>query len=144
MRASLKRLLMMPVVALLFFGCATVEEHEKIKEGVNMPAPVIEEPQYIFHRVMPGETMATISRWYTGKEGNWRAIADENPSLSPFKLRKGDIVKVPMSLATSHREQPNFSTAPRKKPKKSAKAPAASAPDEEESVPADDQVFGPK
>lgn len=47
------------------------------------------------HRVGPGETLAVISQWYTGKPTNWAAIKGANPGLNPNKLRLGQVVIIP-------------------------------------------------
>jgi hypothetical protein len=90
--------------------------------------------------------MATISRWYTGKESKWKEIAVENPDLKPFALKKDDIVKVPTALATFHLDPPAGSTAPRKRVKKpSATSAEAGAEDDFQSSTGDEEaVFGPK
>jgi hypothetical protein len=67
---------------------------------------------FIEHLVVPGETMATIAKWYAGESAAWTEIAKNNPGLHPFRLKGGEIVKVPLSLATVHTEQPAHSTAP--------------------------------
>lgn len=132
-------LILLPLIVLAFAGCATPDHTEK-KDSVAMTPPRVEPPAFILHRVMPGETMATIARWYSGKDSNWRELAEHNPELSPWNLRKGDVVKVPTYLATVHGEQPNFSTAPRKSKKKAG----AGKPTEEDLPPGADEVFGPK
>jgi len=125
------------VLALFLCGCETANDHQIKKESVAMVAPTPEPPEFIFHKVYAGETMATISKWYTGKESKWRDIADGNPGLSPWNLKAGAIVKVPLTLATFHTEQPPYST----KPKKSAKKPAKGQTSEDSQ---EEEVFGPK
>ena len=93
--------------------------------------------------------MATIARWYSGKDSNWREIAEHNPDLSPNKLRKDEIVKVPVSLATVHEEQPSFSTAPKKAKKTNrGKAPASGSaavgPEQPDDSAPPQEVFGPR
>ncbi len=130
---------LLPFMLLFFFaGCATTDHAEK-KESVALAAPVVEPPAFVFHRVMAGETMATIARWYSGRDSNWRELAEHNPDLSPWRLRAGDYVKVPISMTTVHKEQPNYSTAPRKAKKK-----ASSKVVEEDLPPGPEEVFGPK
>lgn len=147
MKRNLGLLLCAPLLVMLLGGCASMS-HDDIKGAVQKPPPAIEGPTYLFHRVMSGETMGTIARYYTGKEGLWRDIAAANPELSPFNLKKDEIVKVPMAIATVHKEQPNYSTARRKVKKSTKKGTAAAAepaqtddsPEGEDDVP----VFGPK
>jgi hypothetical protein len=144
MKRMCKLMLLGPLVALLFLGCATVGEHKEKVEAVNMAAPVVERPEYIFHRAMPGETLGTIANWYSGKTNRWRELADQNPTLSPWNLKEGDIVKVPVSFAVVHKEQPNYSTAPKPKGKQTRKAPATPKDSTEKAPASGQEVFGPK
>ncbi|MHC1745280.1 MAG: hypothetical protein AB9873_19940 [Syntrophobacteraceae bacterium] len=145
MRNTLRWMLLGPLLMLALIACKTMS-HDEIKGRVDTPAPIVEPSKYIFHRVKPGETMATISRWYTGKDGNWKAIAEENPDLKPFGLKKDDIVKVPTALATYHLDPPSGSTAPRKKPKKATSSPDKGGAEDDSPFPGGDEeaVFGPK
>lgn len=148
MKRILGLLLFLPV---LLAGCASMSD-DAIKKADKKPAPVVEEPTYIFHRVMSGETMSTIARYYSGQEGLWRLIAEANPGLNPVSLKQDDIVKVPMSIATVNKEQPAYSTA-RKSSKKSPAGPSKKEGvaettqhrDEDFGDEVDDEpVFGPK
>jgi hypothetical protein len=108
-------------------------------------APAAKTPvpqEFIFHKVLAGETLATIARWYTGKPTAWKEIATHNPGVRPFNLKAGQRIKVPRSLAVAHQEQPDFSTASGPPAgKKPAKEPEASG----ESKPSSSgTVFGPK
>lgn len=116
-----------------------------------VPEPsVVKEPplEFIEHLVIPGETMATIAKWYAGDTTLWPTIAQHNPGLSPFKLKGGEVVRVPLSLATLHVEQPEYSTAagPAARPvKKGPKGPPPAPPTSAPSAPAPaSPVFGPK
>ncbi len=143
MRMTCRLILWLPLVALaalLGLGCRTTQ-HDQIMDNVAMAPPVVERPQFIFHKVMAGETMATIARWYSGKESKWEEIAEHNPDLSPFKLRKGDIVKVPIYMATVHTEQPSYSTA-QKKRKKTPSSRAPGSQSDDSGLP--EEVFGPR
>jgi hypothetical protein len=145
-RRYLGWLFCMPLVMILLVGCAGMT-HDEIKGSVQKPPPVVEEPTYIFHRVMAGETLGTIAGYYTGKESQWREIAVVNPELSPFNLKKDQIVKVPTAIATAHKEQPAYSTARKRAKKATKKATATSEPAQTEEPPAGDDdvpVFGPK
>mgnify|MGYP001416166402 CR=1 FL=1 len=132
-------LFLAPVVLALFLcGCQTANDHQIKKDSVAMVPPKVETPEFIFHKVYAGETLATIAKWYTGKTSKWRDIADENPGLNPWNLKAGDIVKVSLSLATVHTEQPPYSTKPRGTAKKSSKGAAPQDDAEQE------EAFGPK
>lgn len=148
MKRILGLLLFLPV---LLAGCASTSD-DVIKHAVKKPAPIVDEPTYIFHRVMSGETMATIARYYSGQEGLWRLIAEANPGLNPVGLKQDDVVKVPMSIATVNKEQPAYSTA-RRSGRKSHSSPsrkeddaAVNQPKDEDSFDDldDEPVFGPR
>jgi hypothetical protein len=118
-------------------------DHNEIKDSVDMVAPKIEQSEFIFHRVMAGETLATIARWYTGSESMWHEIAEDNPKLSPSSLRQGDIVMVSVSLATVHKEQPPYSTRePRAEESDSSKP--SKATKKTNAAPAPAEGFGPR
>ena len=115
---------------------------------VKVAPPEPEKPpaEFIEHLVIPGETMATIAKWYAGDTTLWPVIAQHNPGLSPFKLKGGEVVRVPFSVATLHSEQPEYSTAagPASKPvKKGPKGPPPTPPAGAPPAPAI-PVFGPK
>jgi hypothetical protein len=130
------------------------------KTAIKSGEPVVERPllskkvdrppsnavDFIEHVVVPGETMATIVKWYAGDTTLWPVIAQHNPGLSPFKLKGGEAVRVPLSLATLHTEQPEYSTAagPASRPvKKGPKGPPAALPAGAPPAPVI-PVFGPK
>jgi hypothetical protein len=132
-------LFLLPLIAFVLVGCAPSPPP---REEVAVPPPPGPPPQaYVFHKIMPGETFATIAKWYSGKESNWHEIAEHNQELNPGSLRVGDVVKVPVYLTTVHNIQPNFSTAPRKVKKKAAPGKPV---EEEELPPGPEEVFGPK
>ena len=113
---------------------------------VTPPEPGKLPSEFIEHRVISGETMATIAKWYTGDTTLWPEIAQHNLGLSPFKLKGGEVVRVPFSLATLHSEQPEYSTAtgPVSKPvRKAPKGPPPSPPTVHPPAP-EIPVFGPK
>ncbi len=78
-------------------------------------SPEVRMPEYILHRILPGETLASIAAWYTGQEGEWRELAKCNPSLDPRRLKPGNLVKIPLRIATRHTTPPSHSTALRKR-----------------------------
>ncbi len=133
-------------LALLICSCSIVDHIEKkdsVDVSIDVVAPEIEKPEFIFHRVMAGETLGSIARWYTGLESLWRKIAEDNPKLNSSKLRLGDIVKVSVSLATVHKEQPPYSTKSPKAAKKKNRGPAAEEIDPS-ATPAPEEIFGPR
>lgn len=113
------------------------------KDNIDVVTSKIEKPEFIFHKVMAGETLGSIARWYTGSESLWRKIAEDNPKLNPSRLRIGDIVKVSVSLATVHKEQPPYSTKSPKAAKKTSRVPEAEEIDSS-SAPMPEEIFGPR
>lgn len=108
------------------------------------PAPVKKAPveEFILHKVAAGETLATIAKWYSGKAAAWREIAAANPGVDPDRLRDGQPLKIPLAIATLHKEPPDHSAAGAAAPaKKSVKEPEAPAKSTEAST---KPVFGPK
>jgi uncharacterized lipoprotein YajG len=109
----------------------------------DTPAP---NGDYLFHKVHAGETLATIAKWYSGNANNWKVLASHNFDKEPFRLRAQEVVKIPLALATTNKEQPCFSTAsPKASVRKGKKTPprtptAAPGPPPPVTGPA----FGPK
>lgn len=132
------------VIWLLFHsGCSTA--NKEIKAKADMPPPCVERSEFLYHRVMAGETMASIAKWYSGKENQWRKIAEHNPSMNPWRLQKDDIVKVPVVIATVHTEQPITSTAPPPKPRKTKAAMKVKKLEQQQEEPLlEEEVFGPR
>ncbi|MGC8492036.1 MAG: LysM peptidoglycan-binding domain-containing protein [Syntrophobacteraceae bacterium] len=110
------------------------------RQANQKTSPEVRMPEYIQHRILPGETLASIAAWYTGQEGDWRELAKSNPSLDPRRLRPGDLVKIPLRIATRHTTPPSHSTAVRKR----GKTPARAARPKEIPPPLPGEVFGPR
>jgi hypothetical protein len=132
-----------PLLLSFLAACGSID-HSKKKEAAVLAAPPPEKPKYIFHQVMEGETLASIAKWYSGNEALWYELREDNPGLEPYKLKKGDVVKVPVAMAVVHTEPPNTSTQTQR-PKKAfrtgpGQAPAATA-DQPPDAP---DLFGPK
>lgn len=125
-------------------GCASVDQARKKDAAIVVPPP-IEKPQYLFHRVVEGETLVSIAKWYAGSETVVNQLKEANPDLDPVTLSAGDIVRVPVFLAVANSEQPDHSTQPQKPPKtvrkKSSKASRAAAPRPTGGAP---EIFGPR
>lgn len=143
-----RRLFWKAVLALallsLAAGCASVDQARKKDAAIAVPPP-IEKPQYLFHRVVEGESLAGIAKWYAGDEMMAEQLKEANPDLAPDKLTPGEIVRVPVFLAVLHSEQPDHSTQPQKPSKtvrkKGTRARQATVPSPSPAVP---QVFGPR
>jgi hypothetical protein len=62
---------------------------------------------YFEHQVKwSGETLALIAKWYTGRYGNWRAIARANPDLNPHRIVVGNIIYVPPEIMKTQKPLP--------------------------------------
>ncbi len=109
---------------------------------VPPPAKTPAQEEFILHKVLAGETLATIAKWYNGKPTVWKEIAPHNPGVQPFRLKAGQQIKVPKSLAVAHQEQPDFSTATG--PPAGKKSPKESKTSGESKPSSSGTVFGPK
>jgi hypothetical protein len=62
---------------------------------------------YFEHRVKwPGETLSLIAGWYTGRYGNWKAIAKANPGLNPNRIAVGNIICIPPEMMKTQKPLP--------------------------------------
>ena len=62
---------------------------------------------YFEHRVKwPGESLSLIAGWYTGRYGNWKAIARANPGLNPNRIAVGNIIYIPPELMKTKKPLP--------------------------------------
>jgi hypothetical protein len=61
---------------------------------------------FILHRVAGGETLPTISQYYSGEADYWPEIAKYNSTLDPLRLKPGTTVKIPIYLAIIHKTPP--------------------------------------
>ena len=109
---------------------------------VPPPAKTPVPEEFIIHKVLAGETLATIAKWYNGKPTAWKEIASHNPGVQPFQLKAGQRIKVPKSLAVAHQEQPDFSTAAG--PPAGKKSPKESETSGGSKPSSSGTVFGPK
>ena len=125
-------------MCLMALACAANKQTKQ--ETAPPPPPEVQMPEFILHRVLPGETMASIAKWYTGKKSDWRELAQHNPELKPWNLKRGDLVKIPREMAIAHTNQPEHSTAP----KKHRKTTQNTAPVQDNTPAEPEEVFGPK
>ena len=71
------------------------------------PPSLTSEPGFYIHRVRwPGETLSTISQWYTGSWKNWKSLSKANPSLHPNRIGIGDNIFIPEALMKSRKPMP--------------------------------------
>jgi hypothetical protein len=88
--------------------------------------------------------MGIIAKWYNGKTNAWRDIAAANPGVDPDKLREGQVIKIPVSLAVLHQAPPNHpSTAPPPDGEKASKEKESDDPPKH-SESGSKPIFGPK
>lgn len=108
MRARLffKQLFLLSLIVTFspFYGCLPRPEE-------SPPPPPAEEtpPQTkdVEHTVRySGETLAVISKWYTGKTDNWRAIKNANPGLKPERMSLGQKILIPGDLVIQEEPMP--------------------------------------
>ncbi len=92
------------------------------------PPQVKAEPKpretHIAHTVKwSGETLSIISLWYTGNQGNWKAIAQTNANLDPNRIYVGNEILIPVGLLKTQNSLPKefvdrfYSKAKKEKPK---------------------------
>jgi hypothetical protein len=92
------------------------------------PPKVKAEPKpretHIAHTVKwSGETLSIISLWYTGNQGNWKAIAQTNANLDPNRIYVGNEILIPVALLKTQNSLPKefvdrfYSKAKKEKPK---------------------------
>jgi LysM repeat protein len=112
------------IAVLICTGCIETYSPSKKTSAPSPPPPSVsapskpylletpkEEEKFIYHKIMAGETMGSIAKWYSGDAEDWVKIAEANPGVKPTALHIGDKLKIPASMATEHKEQPDFSTA---------------------------------
>ena len=85
---------------------------------------------FILHRVTAGDTLPSITQWYSGEADFWPEAAKYNPNLDPFRLKPGTTVKIPLYLAIIHQTppEPKPSTPSTKAPKKKVPVPPSPPP----------------
>lgn len=87
------RIVTLIMLFLLITGCTSPSRSQKPKSD-----------QYIYHKVSEeGQTLASISRRYTGTAEHWRTILDHNPGLDVYRIQVGQSIKIPKYLAESKR-----------------------------------------
>jgi len=79
---------------------------KKTPSEVKPPSPT-SQPGFYIHRVRwPGETLSTISQWYTGSWKNWKSLSKANPSLHTNRIKIGDNIFIPEALIKSRKPMP--------------------------------------
>jgi len=126
------------IIMVMLFGCASTKEtsfdqkYEASKSwfkekwgavGSKFSSSEDEEAvikphrnSYFEHRVKwSGETLSLIAKWYTGRYGSWKAIAQANPGLNPNRIAVGDIIHIPPEMMKTKKPLPRkvvFKTLP--------------------------------
>lgn len=64
-------------------------------------------PTYHKHTICwSGETLALISKWYTGKYTNWRKILNHNPEINPKRIKIGQKIYIPVKMLKTREALP--------------------------------------
>ena len=121
------------LAALLLSGCSTIRPHSTTPE---LPT----RPELVTHRVMPGESLECIAKWYSGSASQWHKIVGYNPGINPRNLQVNDVIKIPTDMATTHKQQSPFSLASRCT---QVPTPARTKPPPLP-IPPTEEMFGPK
>jgi hypothetical protein len=115
------------------------------EKAPTLPASPQDKPKgdFILHRVTGGETLPSISQYYSGDADYWPEIAKYNSKLDPLRLKPGATVKIPIYLTIIQKTPPESkpSTSSPKTPKKKIPKPLSPPP----ALPkAPEGGFGPK
>jgi hypothetical protein len=96
-------------------------------DSTDQPPAAAKSPpkgEFILHRVTGGETLPSISQYYSGEADYWPEIAKYNANLDPLRLKEGAVVKVPVYLAIVRTSPPpGKAGASAKKPSKTPAKP---------------------
>jgi hypothetical protein len=83
----------------------------KLIEDFNKPvgpaAGSTDPVEFINHKVRPGDTLPSITEWYSGQADSWPEVAKYNLDADPYHLKPGSIIKIPSSLAVSNDAPPD-------------------------------------
>jgi hypothetical protein len=114
---------------------------EDFNKPIGPPAGSTDSVEFINHKVRAGETLPSITQWYTGQADSWPEVAKYNLEVDPLHLKPGTIIKIPSSLAVLNDTPPEAKPSPkpgRRRPSQPPAAPPAAPPAELNSG------FGPK
>ncbi len=122
---------------------------EQTYSNKSLPTAHYRDTHYYVHQVRwPEESIERVAQWYTGSGANWKILARSTPNLQPKRLRKGNVVFIPIDLLqidtpmprqyVQRRRPSKTSSAPRKQP---STPPAVPEPVEDDTQP---QPYGPR
>lgn len=81
------------VIVFINSGCNSFGVKKKTWE------PIAPKKAHFVHTVKyPGETLAIISKWYTGDADNWEVLANANPHIDYNKIVPGNEIFIPENL----------------------------------------------
>ncbi|MGD8241460.1 MAG: hypothetical protein PVF59_01445 [Desulfobacterales bacterium] len=103
---------------------------------------------YVHQVRWPEESLERVAQWYTGSGANWKILARSTPNLQLNRLRKGNVVFIPVDLLqidtpmprqyVQQRQPSKTPPAPRQQPSAPETAPE---PVEDDTQP---QPYGPR
>lgn len=114
---------------------------DDFNKPIGSPGGGADPVEFIQHKVKTGETLPTITQWYSGQADSWPEVAKYNLEVDPFHLKPGTIIKFPSSLAVVNDTPPEAKPSPKPVRKRASQPPApppAAPPAESNSG------FGPK
>ncbi|HMK66779.1 MAG TPA: LysM domain-containing protein [Thermodesulfobacteriota bacterium] len=120
----------------------------RLIEDFNKPigtAPGSTDPvEFITHKVRPGDTLPSITEWYSGQANAWPEVAKYNLDVDPYHLKPGTTIKIPSSLAVLNDTPPDSKPGSGPKPlRKRQRQPQATTPSAPQ-TPGANTGFGPK
>ena len=115
---------------------------EDFDKPISTPAGGTDSVDFIQHKVRAGETLPSITQWYSGLSDSWPEVAKYNLDVDPYHLKPGTVIKIPSSLAVLHDTPPETKPSPPKPVRKRPSPPPATQP---AAPPAElNSGFGPK
>ena len=156
-------LLLAVFVSMLLGGCTTFKSKVAVPPPPEQPASSekaypqtsltiahYRNTRYYVHQVRwPEETLERVAQWYTGSGANWKILVRSTPNLQTRRLRKGNVVFIPVDLLQIDTPMPWQYVQPQRQPSKTSPAPRkqTSAPEAAPEPAKDDaqpQPYGPR
>jgi hypothetical protein len=124
----MKKVCLLAAIAVLLQSCSGLSSTPLMDATTSEPAYL----HLVSHR---GETLALISRWYTGSETNWPRIQSFNHDINERPLSIGSVIYIPDSMVTERKRMPKWHV---EKNKVRARSPSAKS--EKKTAKADEHV----